>query len=375
MDGDWASLPMSTTVNLLFGGSFRSWRFWGPRPLSLWDWLSQKIALTTSRDASQAQKTEDERRKGPGVRTKEQQPVSSQLTRRFSFDLAPQHVAKPLPVTKFAPREGPGSKPPSKSRAKHSAEPSTTQSSKPGGKRSKDRGRHDDTPKAFARLMQLRETGKGINSLDNGDSNGAGKKRKRAQPETARPVEKEASVHPTIQPGERLADFAARVNQALPVSGLARKAKTVDGVKERQTKHEKKLQKLVNGWKEEEARRVEKAAGDRDIADEDIEEEKTIWEDRNAELTRGKKGKRQEDDDPWAALKGKREEPKGINDIVQAPPQFTTIPKNKFKVQDGAKVENVPVASGSLKRREELGETRLGLIERYREMMREKRAA
>ncbi|KAF2425721.1 hypothetical protein EJ08DRAFT_638494 [Tothia fuscella] len=298
------------------------------------------------------------------------------------FDLAPQHVAKSLSVTKIPRGESVSSKPPSKpsiTRKSDFQASTSTASRNVIRKKSKDSGRKDDTPKAFARLMQLRDTGKGINSLDNGDARAGNKKRKRGPQETAvesMPKEvKEQTSRPMILPGERLADFAARVNQALPVSGLARKAKQVDGVKERQTKHEKKLQKLVNGWKEEEARRIAKAEGDRDIADEDMEAEKTIWEDRNAELMRGKKGKRIEIDDPWAELKGKRKEATSINDIVQAPPQFSTIPKNTFKVKEGTKTDNVPAASGSQKRREELGETRLGLIERYREMMKEKRAA
>ena len=55
-----------------------------------------------------------------------------------------------------------------------------------------------------------------------------------------------------------MADFAARVNQALPVGGLSRKGKQPDGVKERQTKTEKRLHKMYAEWREEEARRKEK---------------------------------------------------------------------------------------------------------------------
>jgi hypothetical protein len=239
--------------------------------------------------------------------------------------------------------------------------------------------------------MQLRDTGKGVKSLDNGEppasSSNGNKKRKRATQQATEADTrsgKEVVINtasstaapgmPKLLPGERLADFAARVNQALPVAGLARKAKTIDGVKERQTKHEKKLQKLVSSWKVEEARRIEKVSAENDMAEEEEEREKFVWQDRDAELSRGKrKGRRKEkEDDAWADLK--RDKPKGIHDVVQAPPTLSYKAKNPFKA-NSARVENVPNASGNLKRREELGETRLGLIERYRSMMREQRAS
>ena len=276
-----------------------------------------------------------------------------------SFDLPPKQVAAPLPTTKAQRRDGPKSKPTHK--------PADSN----GKSRTRDLGRKDDTPKAFARLMQLRDTGRGSNGLDNGDADSTSKKRKRAQSAAVKPAESQPS-RPTILPGERLADFAARVNIALPVAGLARKAKQVDGVKERQTKHEKKLQKLVKGWKDEEVRRQDKFAEERELAEEDIEEENLLWEDRRVELARGKKAKRQEKDDDWEQLRSKRDEPKGLHDVAQAPPQFDRVPKEIFKAK--GKAENVPSAAGSLRRREELGETRLGMIEAYRKMMAEKRA-
>ena len=81
----------------------------------------------------------------------------------------------------------------------------------------------------------------------------------------------------------------------------------------------------------------------------------------------------EDEDDPWAVLKSKREAPKGLHDVVQAPPSMNVVPKEKFKVRNGAKVSvaNVPGASGmkSLKQREELSEARKEVIERYRAMM------
>jgi hypothetical protein len=258
---------------------------------------------------------------------------------------------------------------------------------KPKSKKLRDAGRKDDTPRAFARLMQLRDTGKGIKGLDDGSSDPKSKKRKRgAQLVVPTQAEKQPLPAPKIQPGERLADFAARVNAALPVAGLARKGKAVDGeFKERQTKHEKRLQKMVNTWKEEEVKRADKRAEARELAADDEEEEDALWESRRLELTKSKKGKSRKEldvDDDWAALRAKREEPKGLHDVAQAPPELKK-PREVFKEVGRASsktkaekvvVANVPMAAGSLRRREELGETRLSIIESYRTIMRAQRA-
>ena len=189
---------------------------------------------------------------------------------------------------------------------------------------------------------------------------------------------------PKIQPGERLGDFAARVDHALPVGGLARKGKVkVEGLKERQTKTEKRLHKMYASWREEDARRKERE-------EERVEQEEEAEEEREAELggqsvrlpTSSKAGKWKrvigeaagsDDEDPWAQLKLKRDMPKGLHDVVQAPPSFKVVPKEKFKVRNGAKADvvNVPTAAGSLKRREELNTARREVIERYRSMLKQ----
>ena len=65
-----------------------------------------------------------------------------------------------------------------------------------------------------------------------------------------------------------------------------------------------------------------------------------------------------------------------MHDVVQAPPVFSVLPKERFKIKSGARVDvaNVPNKAGSLKRREDLGGARKGVIARYRQMMSEKRA-
>lgn len=250
--------------------------------------------------------------------------------------------------------------------------------------------KHDDTPRAFARLMQFQTGQKRSRSgLDDGQDRRNPKKQKKGangtptaavkEPPAAEPARAEM---PKIQPGERLGDFAARVDHALPVGGLARKGKVkVEGLKERQTKTEKRLQKMYASWREEEARRKERE-------EERIEQEEEAEEEKEAELggqsvrlpASSKAGKRKkvigeaagsDDDDPWAQLKLKRDQPKGLHDVVQAPPNFKAVPKEKFKVRNGAKADvvNVPTAAGSLKRREELSAARREVIDRYRHMM------
>lgn len=250
--------------------------------------------------------------------------------------------------------------------------------------------KHDDTPRAFARLMQFQAGLKRPRSgLDDGLDRRSSKKQKKsadgATPAATKITPAAEPVRtnmPKIQPGERLGDFAARVDHALPVGGLARKGRVkVDGMKERQTKTERRLHKMYASWREEDARR-------KDREEERIEQEEEAEDEKEVELggqsvrlpTSIKAGKRKkvigeaagsDDDDPWAQLKLKRDAPKGLHDVVQAPPTFKAVPKEKFKVRNGAKADvvNVPNAAGSLKRREELSAARREVIERYRSMM------
>ncbi|KAH9826571.1 hypothetical protein Tdes44962_MAKER00535 [Teratosphaeria destructans] len=250
--------------------------------------------------------------------------------------------------------------------------------------------KEDDTPRAFARLMQFQETKKRPSGLDDG----AERKKKRKLdahnvPATAisTPVAA-ATVNtqvPKIMPGESLADYSARVDQALPVGGLARKGK-VDGVKDRQTRKEKKMHRMYAEWREQDAKIKERLEEEQELQEEAEEEKRAQYGDESFAFPESRKARRKRligeaadrDEDPWKVLKEKRlaegEERRGLNDVVQAPPAMTVVPKEKFKVQGGAKVQvaNVPGGAGSLKRREELGEARRQIIEQYRAMMKGK---
>lgn len=207
------------------------------------------------------------------------------------------------------------------------------------------------------------------------EKNGAPSKAQNKAAATAA-AEGEIAEQLKIQPGERLADFAARVNQTLPMGGLARKGASTG---ERVTKTEKRMKKMYAEWRSADAKRKEKLDELQEQQEEEDEEKSTELGGQSVRFEFvGKKGKRarmvgevDDDEDPWAVLKTRREERKGLHDVVQEPPTMKVIPTEKFKVRNGAKVEvaNVPSASGSLARREELGAARREVIERYRAMM------
>ncbi|KAJ4342536.1 hypothetical protein N0V95_006937 [Ascochyta clinopodiicola] len=264
----------------------------------------------------------------------------------------------------------------------------------------------DDTPKAFQRLMAFSQGGpnKKRSALDDGlvlsKKQKAAAKRAAQQPSAAASDDEskpnmtkanataEAKQIPKIQPGESMAEYSSRVDAALPLTGISKSGKKIAGAPDhRITKHEKRLKKLQAGWREEEARIRDKEAEEDELAEEERDEQALIWEDKTEDVVpalraNGKKSKAlkrkkvvgevdNHSEDEWEALKKKREQRKGLHDVVHAPPTFTKVPREIFKVKNGAKVmvNNIPSAVGSLRKREELGEERKTIIDTYRELM------
>ncbi|KAH8725752.1 hypothetical protein GQ44DRAFT_680433 [Phaeosphaeriaceae sp. PMI808] len=260
----------------------------------------------------------------------------------------------------------------------------------------------DDTPKAFARLMAFSNGNKPRRSgLDDGATK-TKKQKKQDQQKALEETEQQAAGKSEkqqkdntpvlkIQPGESMAEFRARVDQALPLSGIPRNGKKVAGISDhRVTKHERHLKRLQKGWREEEARIRDKEQEERELAEEEEDEQKAMWEDKTSDLgdttssstkkkKKGGKAKRKllvgevdnNSEDEWEALNKTRATRKGLHDVVSAPPEFTRTPREIFKVRDGAgaRVGNVPNAVGSLRKREEVGEERRSVIDTYREIM------
>ncbi len=244
--------------------------------------------------------------------------------------------------------------------------------------------------------MDYQKTGKRpAHTLDDGVS-AKGKKRKRDVEETAKTASEPKDL-PTatsarattnapdikILPGERLGEFSARVDQALPIAGLKSKGQTssikIPGVKveERKTKHNRRLERMQKQWRDEEIRRREKLEEEMEQKEDEKEEQQLLWE--GMEAGRRKKSKKrkgesnaiEEDEDPWAGLEERRRDSKqkNLQDVVQAPPQLKAI-TGKLKDYGGAGVDvrNVPGSVGSVRKREELGSARRKVIDEYRKM-------
>ncbi|PWY72233.1 hypothetical protein BO94DRAFT_253901 [Aspergillus sclerotioniger CBS 115572] len=202
--------------------------------------------------------------------------------------------------------------------------------------------------------------------------------------------EEEKIIKPKIMPGEKLSDFAARVDREMPLSNMKRSNKPaaadVPKIREtRVTKHEKHLRRLQEQWRKDDKDILEREAAEREEREEEMEEQLRLWGEWDVEAGKRKAKKSgggakkkevvRDDPDPWAKLKRERMN-KQISplDVVQAPPQLTK-PREIFKVRGGAKVDvaNVPAAVGSLRRREELANERRNIVDEYRRLMAEKR--
>lgn len=239
------------------------------------------------------------------------------------------------------------------------------------------RTRSDDTPKAFRRLMAFQKTGKRPDGLDDdnrGPRNGKTKRNEMLAQTSAvtAPRSSRDGEIPIIRPDEHMSDFGARVNRHLPISGLVNNKK-VDGARQSQTRTEKKIQRKINSWREEQARRKDREEEARDLAVQDDAIDSKLVESRWLErLDRKKRLRRPEsDDDPWAKLNLDRGQRLGLRDVAQAPPTFRTTGLRKLKVNDGAAVDvaNVPTKAGSMRKREHLQVARSDIIKSYRNRM------
>ncbi|EAW14464.1 uncharacterized protein ACLA_075020 [Aspergillus clavatus NRRL 1] len=340
------------------------------------------------------------------------------------YDLPPTLIAKPLPVRD--PNATSKSKGKGKGKGKNKPKPDAKKDANPKFAARAKPALQDDTPKAFLRLMQFQTRGKPSSAPDTGEPSkkrkrdatdagktGAARKKNTGTGAMSAPAPTPAAApaptpsaeqakptpKPKILPGEKLSDFAARVDREMPISGMKRSGKpgAADMPKlreERRTKHEKHLRRLQEGWRKDEVKILEREAAEREEREAEMEDQLELWKQWETEAGRGKakkkgaaarrqkkKGKNDDgvdvddDPDPWAKLK-KRDSANKANplEVVQAPPQLTK-PKEVFKVRGGAKVDvaNVPNAVGSLRRREELAGERRTIVEEYRRLMAEKR--
>jgi hypothetical protein len=254
-----------------------------------------------------------------------------------------------------------------------------------GHKRKRAGGQKDDTPRAFKRIMAFSQGKKFRSGLDDGTD--PKQSENQAKPASAAQPEEKPEL-PTIRPGERLGDFAARVDAELPLAGLLNKTgktgKDPLGIKVQRTRKERKMHRLYDQWREEERKLQEKREEEKDLAEERALEDENLgvsWPaSRPSRKRGGKSGSKGAAgmDDMWEELRRKRAEAKvGLHDIAKAPPELHRGSLVKHKVLDGAKVEvgSVPKAAGSIRRREELAKVRDQVVESYRSLVDAKRPA
>lgn len=274
----------------------------------------------------------------------------------------------------------------------------------------------DDTPRAFSRLLQAYRPPR--SGLDDGVR--PSKKRKVEQqslaaestPSTLTTLPAPTAVtvkHPalppqpeatqaalTIQPHEPLSHFSARVDAALPFSTIAKTSShnndsALRGIGQaKQTKTERKMQRMQKEWREEDRRlreRMMPEGEDREgaVDEDDVEGMGVDDEEGDTKKARKKKGTRRkakvgDEDDPWKELESKKRQQLatkeregigglvGLHDVVQAPPKFRKAGKQ-------GSLSKVRPGKGGLKYRAELSQARKSVIEGYRNMMRQKREA
>jgi hypothetical protein len=194
------------------------------------------------------------------------------------------------------------------------------------------------TPKEFQRLLNM--------------SKKEPTKAQTSEPERGRKLPKKANEKKPeagsttaeelkIQPGEKMADFVRRVDQALPLV-KARSGSPSRADKKRQRQRERALRQA-------EQRRKEKGT-------DDVEEEMLQQQEQ-------KVSKRSPSPDPWAHLEARDVKPK-FNEVSSKPPELKAPTKL---------MKNVPKAAGSMARRDMLEQERNRFIERYRALMEHKR--
>ena len=284
------------------------------------------------------------------------------------YDLPPTRTAHPLPVKKLTNKFG--------------------KTGTKSAKRKHDQ-MQDDTPRAFTHLLaKYRPPRSGLDDGIRPSSKVPKEIKHRPKSDTAVPAHPHTAV-PTIQPHEPLSSFAARVDAALPFSGLSKKS---GGDKEirrgRQTKTERKMQKIQKEWREENRRR--KAKLEEEAVD-DVDEDglDKSWKNNTKPKSKGGKKKRKsighgedvdDDGDPWAHLSAKRREENdaktasqsgarglvGLHNVVSAPPRLSRLPREEINL-------NTKRVEGGLKRQQEMSEARINAIESYRQMRKEKR--
>ena len=287
-----------------------------------------------------------------------------------SYDLPPTSIAKALPT-----------------KVSSNSKPTTHSRSSPNRPTKRSR-QYDDTPRAFTRMLAFRDGNKLPSGLDDGYIH---KKSKiRASNQSIEPNLATSSSTASLQrlPHESMSAFSQRVNAALPISGLSKsrpssdKLPSIKGLRSdgtKQTRMEKKMQKMQQAWREAKKRREEA------LQDEDEDsDDKSLGSSRaqnivkvgatQAKRTKSSRKRRRradesDNEDPWAELNARKRASVhavsstdiskglvGLHDVVVAPPKLCA-PRAVF-----GDMKDIPKGTGSLRRREELSKARAAVL-------------
>lgn len=241
---------------------------------------------------------------------------------------------------------------------------------------------HDDTPKAFLRLMAFQQGKKLPKALDDGVEMTSDRVQKSARKRKAesnctnsmppRATTSAAQDGLEIKPGESLSSFGARVDAALPLKGLKRKSH-IDKMGQQIsslgalknvgiTRTEQRMQKMYAEWRKEEARLQEQRQEAIEVAEENnyLFAGFENWEQdmhqgaRNQQQALQKKKKKKKkrkkiaaandvednEEDLWRKMQRKNQEEqrgRGLHDVVLAPPKLVHLPTNKLKNGGGGR--------------------------------------
>lgn len=283
------------------------------------------------------------------------------LIQSSSYDLPPTALAHPLPAFKS----------PAKTQNPNAPNPHRRR------KIQKRNALEDDTPHAFKRLMTGR---KPLRGLDDGPP--PKKQRPNSTPALPTPIANSPDPSPPtlkIKPSESLSSFSARVNAALPIINFSRSNRAQDpvGIKRRQTKTEKRIQRMQQEWREAAQRRKEREEAALDEAELESSDEATPQRKpkrKHSHSRLNNNNGNDNDENPWSIIALKRasqvNKPTGLvglHDVVLAPPKLLT-PKQTLR---DSSTRAKPFVGG-LRRQEELGEARKRVVEGYRQMMKER---
>ena len=228
----------------------------------------------------------------------------------------------------------------------------------------------DDTPRAFTRLIHLTRASNGvISSPRNASSDGTKTKSSNQNSSNA----KESQLR--IRGGEKLSDFGARVDQALPIADLVKKSN------KRSKDYNKSQEKNIENKK----RPTYRLRGSNTLPENEDVKNSSLALDTEAKASDGntvnitshsekkRKSRRAQSsnlEDPWAVLETKRHKPSGLHDVAQAPPALKSL--QRTNTLTGSEWANSRTKI-SPRRKEDLELVRKSLIQNYRTIMAERR--